>query len=300
MTDATILFDIQSLTKTYQGEASSVHARRGVDLLVEQGEMIVLRGPSGSGKSTLLNILGGLDRATSSEILFEGEDLARAIAADIVNWVSLPLSAIVRAVEPQPFTKGSALGVEEQRVLGLLQVTAPAEHWTQLAAGYRLWGQGALRSVSDAKLIPIGALARDGDAWAAFVVEKGRARLEPLRISTVTNHDAEGIDGSNIGDQVIADPTDPVRDGARVRARLLQGAKPPKSQSRSRLSQRENSHDGASQTVDQSSADRHPQRKRGPSQPRLRRFAPRAAPRRTQSARQGARIRNLSDDPDRG
>jgi energy-coupling factor transporter ATP-binding protein EcfA2 len=168
MTDATILFDVQSLTKTDQSHASPVHEWRSVDLLVEQGEMIILRGPSGSEQSTLLNILGGLDRATSSEIVFEEQDLARANAADIVDWVSPPLSAIVRAVEPQPFTKGRALGVEEQRGIGLLQVTAPAEHWTQLAARYRLWGQGALRSVNDARLIPIGALARDGDAWAAF------------------------------------------------------------------------------------------------------------------------------------
>jgi putative ABC transport system ATP-binding protein len=52
-----------------------VHALRGVDIDVMEGEMLVLLGPSGSGKSTFLNILGGLDRASSGHALFYGVDL---------------------------------------------------------------------------------------------------------------------------------------------------------------------------------------------------------------------------------
>lgn len=49
---------------------------RGVDLTIEQGEIVCVMGPSGSGKSTLLNIVGGLDRPTSGAVLIEGSDLA--------------------------------------------------------------------------------------------------------------------------------------------------------------------------------------------------------------------------------
>lgn len=72
------LFEIRGLSKTYETAAGAVHALRGVDLDIRRGETIVLLGPSGSGKSTLLNILGGLDRATSGSVLFEGTDLVRA------------------------------------------------------------------------------------------------------------------------------------------------------------------------------------------------------------------------------
>ena len=51
----------QGLTKVYPMGDIEVHALRGVDLELKQGEFVVLLGPSGSGKSTLLNIVGGLD-----------------------------------------------------------------------------------------------------------------------------------------------------------------------------------------------------------------------------------------------
>jgi putative ABC transport system ATP-binding protein len=69
-------FSTKGLTKTYGEGRSTVHALRGVDLEIPQGEMVVLLGPSGSGKSTLLNILGGLDRATSGEAWFQDQNLS--------------------------------------------------------------------------------------------------------------------------------------------------------------------------------------------------------------------------------
>ncbi|MBV8913435.1 MAG: ABC transporter ATP-binding protein [Acetobacteraceae bacterium] len=68
-------FSARGLTKTYETAAGEVHALRGVDLDLQEGEFLVLLGPSGSGKSTFLNILGGLDQPSTGQILFRGEEL---------------------------------------------------------------------------------------------------------------------------------------------------------------------------------------------------------------------------------
>jgi putative ABC transport system ATP-binding protein len=60
----------RGLTKVYRTGDVEVHALRGLDLVLEASELVVLLGPSGSGKSTLLNILGGLDTASGGEAWF--------------------------------------------------------------------------------------------------------------------------------------------------------------------------------------------------------------------------------------
>jgi putative ABC transport system ATP-binding protein len=62
----------RGLTKVYGTGPSAVHALRGVDLDLAEGEITVLLGASGSGKSTLLNILGGLDAPSAGSVLFRG------------------------------------------------------------------------------------------------------------------------------------------------------------------------------------------------------------------------------------
>jgi putative ABC transport system ATP-binding protein len=74
------------LTKVYGEGHAAVHALRGVDLLIPQGEMLVLLGPSGSGKSTLLNILGGLDRATDGTAYFLDQDLTAMSDAQLTRY----------------------------------------------------------------------------------------------------------------------------------------------------------------------------------------------------------------------
>ena len=82
----TPVFTARALTKTYHLGEVEVHALRGVDLDIYEGEFIVLLGPSGSGKSTLLNILGGLDTATSGQVLWRDHDLVRASEAELTEY----------------------------------------------------------------------------------------------------------------------------------------------------------------------------------------------------------------------
>ncbi len=82
----TAAFHVQALTRTYGEGTAAVHALRGVDLEIPSGELVVLLGPSGSGKSTLLNILGGLDRASTGVVQFQGTALTTLSDAELTRY----------------------------------------------------------------------------------------------------------------------------------------------------------------------------------------------------------------------
>ncbi|MDH3632513.1 MAG: ABC transporter ATP-binding protein [Gammaproteobacteria bacterium] len=75
-TAKTTVFHTRGITKVYQMGEVQVHALRGIDLELDEGEFIVLLGASGSGKSTLLNILGGLDVPSSGTVQYQDHDLS--------------------------------------------------------------------------------------------------------------------------------------------------------------------------------------------------------------------------------
>src|SRR3954471_4703474 len=64
------------VTKSFANGAMHVDAVRGIDMSVQQGEMLAIIGPSGSGKSTLLNLLGAIETPTTGHVLFEGRDVS--------------------------------------------------------------------------------------------------------------------------------------------------------------------------------------------------------------------------------
>lgn len=84
--DRSVIFRAEGLTKVYHMGEVEVHALRGIDLQLFEGELVVLLGPSGSGKSTLLNILGGLDVPSSGHVWYHGEDLTQAGDAELTAF----------------------------------------------------------------------------------------------------------------------------------------------------------------------------------------------------------------------
>ncbi|HEX6587744.1 MAG TPA: ABC transporter ATP-binding protein [Longimicrobiales bacterium] len=82
------VIDARGLRRTYGAGSQQVHALRGVDFLVQPGEMVAVMGASGSGKSTMMNILGCLDRPTAGSYALDGvrvDTLSRDQLADVRN-----------------------------------------------------------------------------------------------------------------------------------------------------------------------------------------------------------------------
>ncbi|MBI6573791.1 MULTISPECIES: MacB family efflux pump subunit [Pseudomonas syringae group] len=83
----TPLIDLRAIRKSYGGgDSPQVNVLQGIDLSIHAGEFVAIVGASGSGKSTLMNILGCLDRPTSGEYLFAGENVAE-LGSDELAWL---------------------------------------------------------------------------------------------------------------------------------------------------------------------------------------------------------------------
>lgn len=138
----------------------------------------------------------------------------------IDNWGgATPLNGRVQRIEPFGFTKISALGVEEQRVNVIIDITDPPEKWTKLGHGYRVIIRAVEWESANTLQLPVSALFREKGKWAVFAVENGRANLVPVTIGRMNNEQAELLGGLRKGATVILHPSEKISDDARVEAR---------------------------------------------------------------------------------
>lgn len=146
--------------------------------------------------------------------------LKRGTAVVFERWGGeQDLEGRVRVVEPAGFTKVSSLGVEEQRVNVLVDLTSPFAAWQRLGDGYRLDTTFVLWESGDVLQVPASALFRQGDGWALFVVEHGRARQRQVAVGKRNGLAAEIVQGVAEGETVITNPDDALQDGVRIRVR---------------------------------------------------------------------------------
>ena len=82
------MVDVRTVRKIYRRDAEELVVLDGISLQVPSGEFVALMGPSGSGKTTLLNLIAGIDRPTSGEVIVAGTDVARLSESELAKWRS--------------------------------------------------------------------------------------------------------------------------------------------------------------------------------------------------------------------
>lgn len=149
-------------------------------------------------------------------------DAARIAAGAQVTldrWGGPAVQGRVRHVEPSAITRLSALGIEEQRVNVLIDLTSPPAAWAALGDGYRVEAHIVVWEGADVIRVPASALFRHGDGWALFRVIDRVARLTPVELGQRTMREVEIVKGLGSGERVILHPSDKISDGVKVAAR---------------------------------------------------------------------------------
>lgn len=224
-----------------------------------RGDAVLLRAPV-AGRVLKLNQASATTVAAGTPVLELGNVGALEVVVELLTgdaWQVRPgsvvrierwggpqaLAGAVRSVEPAGFTKVSALGVEEQRVRVLIELTSPPAQWASLGDGFRVGVRVVTRSAERVLRVPVGAVfprpaglkADDGcpapqagepatlesGCVAAFVVEGGRARLRAVRLEARETRFAWLRGGLREGESVIVYPAAAVADGVRVAVRTV-------------------------------------------------------------------------------
>ena len=137
--------------------------------------------------------------------------------AMLSNWGGpATLQARVRLVEPSAFTKVSALGVEEQRVNVVLDITSLPEAWQTMGDNYKVDVTIPVQSATKVTMVPVGCLFPRGSRSALFVLDHGRARIEEVELLARNGREAWIKTSLAAGTKVIAYPAASLKDGDRV------------------------------------------------------------------------------------
>jgi ABC-type lipoprotein export system ATPase subunit len=204
---STPIVEARSLRKTYETRAVRVDALRGVDLALEQGEMVAIMGPSGCGKTTLLNCLSGLDSIDDGEVLIAGTSLADMSDRERTDYRArhmgfifqfynlMPVLTAVENVELPLLVARVAPGEARRRSLEALDLVGLAERAghvpDELSGGERQRVTIARSLVNDPAIVwadePTGDL--DSENAAEIVELMRRLNLERGLSFLIVTHD---------------------------------------------------------------------------------------------------------------
>lgn len=211
---------LQLTTPSDAGSTIEVKAPVSGRILKVQQEsaMIVAAGVA------LVEIGDPADLEIEAEILSR-DAVAIKIGAEVQveQWGGMsPLKAKVRRIEPAAFTKVSALGVEEQRVIVLSDLDSPAESARVLGDRYRVEVRVAIWHEADVLLVPSGALFREGREWKTFILRAGKAAKVVVETGRTDGKSTQVLSGLSKGDLVLMHPPDVVADGSEVTQRVVE------------------------------------------------------------------------------
>ena len=140
------MVDVRGVRKVYRRDAEEITVLDGIDLQVPAGEFVALMGPSGSGKTTLLNLIAGIDRPTSGQVVVAGTDVARLSESELAKWRSrhvgfifqfynlIPVLRAVENVELPLLLTSLSKKERRERALTALKVVGPGRPLRALPA----------------------------------------------------------------------------------------------------------------------------------------------------------------------
>lgn len=173
----------------------------------------------------LLEVGDPFDLEARIEVLSrDGVAIRPGARVELEQWGGgTPLTGRVRLVEPSAFTKISALGVEEQRVNVIVDLTDSHERRPTLGDAYRVEARIVTWEGKSILKVPAGALFQRGDVWQTYVLDGGTARLRTVQAGHSNGLETEVLEGLQEGDPIIVYPGDKIADGVRVRAISVTG-----------------------------------------------------------------------------
>lgn len=146
--------------------------------------------------------------------------LREGMRVELLRWGGAPpLAGRVRRVEPGGFTKFSALGVEEQRVWAIVEITSPRAEWASLGDAYRVNARFILSEADGVLRVPSSATFSQDGASAVFRIDGSRARLMKVEPGVEGEGWIQVKAGLDEGDRVVLHPDRKLEDGQRVRIR---------------------------------------------------------------------------------
>lgn len=217
-------FDDQALafavTET-AADAIPLHAPADGTILqvIQQSETIL---PAGAPIVEIGDIRGDL------EVIVEliSSDAVQVTPGDpviIQDWGgTADLNGQVRRVDPFGVTKYSALGVEEQRVTVVIQLTDDPDLRPSLGHGFRVETRIVVWQSDDTLTVPASALFRQGEDWAVFAVTQGIASQTPVEIGQINGINAQVLSGLEVGQDVVLYPSAGLENGASVAQRFVE------------------------------------------------------------------------------
>jgi putative ABC transport system ATP-binding protein len=232
---ASLLLEIENLTKDYRLGPQVVHALRSVSVEIEQGEFVAVVGPSGSGKSTFMNLLGCLDTPTAGHYILDGDDVSSLTRDHLahtrnqkIGFVFQTFNLLPRATALENVELSLRYGrtprrdrrAKAENVLAAVGLMDRAHHRpSQLSGGQQQRVSIARAIVNDPALIladePTGAL--DTRTGVEIMSLFQQLNLDGITVVLVT-HELEIArfarrilrfrDGRVMGDEMVESPTD--------------------------------------------------------------------------------------------